>query len=271
DRVAAQQARLSEGYGGDDTLLEKALMYNLSSHPHVARIVECWHEARNIYTVMEYVNGELLSRVSAGGAFDEATARHFFRQILAGVKALHDIGYCHRDLSLENVLVTDDDVAKLIDFGAAARLPPLSRVTAPDGSTSWVDTPLQPPATPFGKTAYMLPEYYHKLPYSGRQFDLWSAAVCLYIMLEGEYLYAAPSAADAKFMALHTGNFAGLFEARNTARAAAGRPPLSPALQDLLAGTLHPDPNARPHTVDVLLGHVWVSGSTPPPPPLSST
>ncbi len=213
---------------------------------------------------MEYVNGELLQRVSHAGAMDEASARGFFLQILLGLRSLHDLGYCHRDLSLENVLVTDDNTAKLIDFGAATRLPPLQRVTRADGSQALADTALPAPIAPFGKTAYMLPEYYHKLPYSGRQFDLWSAAVCLFIMLEGEYLYSAPSAADEKFMRLHSGDFAGLFQTRNSIRQQRGRPQLSTAVQDLLSGILHPDPNLRPVSVHALLGHAWLCPSRTP-------
>lgn len=213
---------------------------------------------------MEYVNGELLQRVSHAGAMDEATARKFFLQILSGIKSLHGLGYCHRDLSLENVLVADDGCAKLIDFGAASRLPALQRVPSGDGGSTWADSALPAPIAPFGKTAYMLPEYYHKLPYSGRQFDLWSAAVCLYIMLEGEYLYSAPSAADDKFMLLHSGNFSALFAHRNALRRERGRPHLSTAVQDLLSGILHPDPNKRPVSVDTLMRHAWLCPAASP-------
>ena len=260
-------------------------MFALRGHPHIAQVqklrlakllqlrtvcvillqvIECWHEAQNIYTVMEYVNGELLQRVSHAGAMDEATARKYFIQILDGLHSLHELGYCHRDLSLENVLVTDDGCAKLIDFGAATRLPPLQRVPAAGGGETWADTALPAPIAPFGKTAYMLPEYYHKMPYSGRQFDLWSAAVCLFIMLEGEYLYSAPSAADDKFMLLHSGNFGTIFAQRNSIRKQRGRPPLSAAVQDLLSGILHPDPNQRPVTVQALLRHAWLCPTVPP-------
>ena len=70
---------------------------------------------------MEYcAGGNLLSYVSAHGALDEPTAALVFKQIVAAVAACHTRGVAHRDLKLENVLITEFPVVKLTDFGLCA-------------------------------------------------------------------------------------------------------------------------------------------------------
>jgi serine/threonine protein kinase len=57
--------------------------------------------------------------VCAANRFDEARARLYFIQLAQGVAYMHAHLICHLDLSLENLLMTDDDVLKICDFGLA--------------------------------------------------------------------------------------------------------------------------------------------------------
>lgn len=56
--------------------------------------------------------GELFSVVESGGAMDELECRHWFTQVLAGLSYLQSRYICHRDMSLENVLL-DGNVSKV--------------------------------------------------------------------------------------------------------------------------------------------------------------
>ncbi len=47
---------------------------------------------------------------------------HYFCQLMSGVKYLHDVGYAHRDLKLENLLLSKDGVLKIADFGVSKQL-----------------------------------------------------------------------------------------------------------------------------------------------------
>ena len=60
-----------------------------------------------------------LHRVENMTPFDERFARHFFSEILHGLRYLHSMGICHRDLKTENIFFTGDGIRKVGDFGAA--------------------------------------------------------------------------------------------------------------------------------------------------------
>jgi serine/threonine protein kinase len=94
------------------------------------------------------------------------------------------MGYCCRDLSLENaVLMLDSRTLKIIDLGACKRM-------TPDSHGGFL--PLAP-STPFGKPSYMAPEvcpvacvqYFAGREYYGVKIDLWSCGCVLYTMVTG--------------------------------------------------------------------------------------
>lgn len=75
--------------------------------------IECLHDADFIYAVLPFCNGgELFSVVESGGAMDERECRHWFTQVIAGLSYLQSRYICHRDMSLENVLL-DGDISKV--------------------------------------------------------------------------------------------------------------------------------------------------------------
>ena len=72
---------------------------------------------------MPYIRGgELFDHVSGAGRFTEERSRHWFKQILEGVKYMQDKGVCHRDMSLENLMV-DEGTSLIIDMGMCVRVP----------------------------------------------------------------------------------------------------------------------------------------------------
>ena len=94
-----------------------------------------WSDDRYLYSVMEYAeSGELFDHVERMGKFTEPRARHWFRQILSGLATLQSAGICHRDLSLENLMVSQGR-ALVIDMGMCVRVPFLDG----SGATTSVD------------------------------------------------------------------------------------------------------------------------------------
>ena len=161
-RFQAQQVRLEAGRGGDNSMLDRSLCMLLaerggSAAPFLPRILECWHDDSRIYSVLEYHPAELRAVIGAGTGrrLDESTARRYTAQILAALSVLHGAGWCHRDISPENVLVSaDGSRAVLIDFGTALPMPQAAAAPTRVAETSPPPPPLmsrsasyEPPAS----------------------------------------------------------------------------------------------------------------------------
>jgi serine/threonine-protein kinase SRK2 len=134
----------------------------------------------NAMIVMEHVDaGDLFSLFEQSSRFSEDVARGYFRQICAAVAYCHERNICHRDIKMENVLISEGGVAKLCDFGLS------------------YDFTHSPPTTCVGTVCYISPEVYNNSgkgvmaePYDGTKADVWSCGVMLYIMMYGTYPYA---------------------------------------------------------------------------------
>ncbi|MCA9552418.1 MAG: serine/threonine protein kinase, partial [Myxococcales bacterium] len=89
-------------------------------HPNVATVFEAGETESRLYLVMELVEGEPLSaRIEREGRLPLFEALGIASQVLAGLEQAHLVGVIHRDVKPDNVLVTDRDEAKLVDFGVA--------------------------------------------------------------------------------------------------------------------------------------------------------
>jgi len=138
-------------------------------HPHVARLVDVYEDATQLYLVMECMEGgELFERVQKLKTFSEKDAAHAVWQMLLAVNYLHRHDVVHRDLKLENFLFErqDNDHLKLIDFG-------FSKVYE-------ADTKME---LSCGTLAYVAPEVLFQSYTS--QCDLWSMGVIAFILLLG--------------------------------------------------------------------------------------
>jgi serine/threonine protein kinase len=138
-------------------------------HPNIVTLIDVQYTPAIIYVVMEYCQGgDILTAIQARGCLDDRQCRRYLRDILLGLDYLHSRNITHRDIKPENVLVDNDGVAKLADFG-------LSREITPDRLLS----------TPCGSIAYCAPELLDLKEYDGRRADLWSLGVLLYAMCAG--------------------------------------------------------------------------------------
>ena len=96
------------------------------------------------------LGGELGDYIRYSGAFDEATCRYVFHQLLQGVHHIHSKGYAHRDLKPDNLIFDDKFDLKIADFGLAASL-------HGDGDGLYREC--------VGTPAYMAPEIIHGHPW----------------------------------------------------------------------------------------------------------
>ena len=89
-------------------------------HPNVVRTLGVGREDGWPYLVMEYVEGQTLAALVAElGRLPEELCRHVGRETCKALVAIHTAGAVHRDLKPDNVLITPDDVVKVMDLGVA--------------------------------------------------------------------------------------------------------------------------------------------------------
>ena len=129
--------------------------------------------------------GELFTLVASRGKLDESLARSFFQQIIFGVEHLHFCSISHRDLKLENVLLS----TSISDLPSIH--PP--RIQICDLGYSKGNDDSVPHST-VGTPAYIAPEILSRgKQYDGQKADVWSCGVMLYVMLCGVYPFEDPA------------------------------------------------------------------------------
>lgn len=169
--------------------------------------------------------------------------------LLQGLKTLQEIGLCHRNLSLESILL-DGDRLDICDLGWAMRFNP--NVPADE------DHPFPLPGGTHPQ--FIPPEYfrYTKEPWDGFRGDLWAAGLILYTMVVGTNgLFTAPISEDKSFVRLCVkGDIRGQLKRYGTlvGRDFSG---MSDELVDLLQKMMRADPNQR-LTLDQVLLHPWL-------------
>ena len=169
-------------------------------HDHVVQLVEVLASRNNIYLVLELVTGgELFDVIVAKGRLEEDEARRYFRQLVSGLSYCHQRGVCHRDLKPENLLLDDEGVLKISDFGLATIQEREQKEdngtddvtnteTTHDSPTTDSPTSATPPRllqTTCGTPNYVAPEVLMDKGYDGMAADVWSAGVILYVLLAG--------------------------------------------------------------------------------------
>ena len=105
---------------GEQIKKEIAVM-KMVKQRHVVNLLEVLASRTKIFIVLELVTGgELFDRIVSASRFDEPTAQKYFRQLISGVEYCHRQGVCHRDLKPENLLLDEQAMLKISDFGLSA-------------------------------------------------------------------------------------------------------------------------------------------------------
>ncbi len=161
------------------------------SHPNVAHIYGFGKADGRYYLTMEYVQGNTLRELLKKKEINKKQALNIAFQMTKALSAAHKAGIVHRDIKPENVIVADDGLVKVLDFGLAkpfhAQTEENNRVISDSLDTK--------PGMIFGTTAYMSPEQIRGQSLDSRT-DIWSFGVVLYEMLAGQRPFAGETASD---------------------------------------------------------------------------
>ncbi|XP_059318068.1 calcium-dependent protein kinase 29-like [Lycium ferocissimum] len=216
----------------EDVRREIMIMQHLSGQPNIVEFKGAYEDMNNIYLVMELCSGgELFDRITAKGNYSEKEAATIGRQIVNVVQACHFMGVMHRDLKPENFLMVskaDDSPLKATDFGLS--------VFIEEGKV-YKDI--------VGSAYYVAPQVLQRN--YGKEIDVWSAGVILYILLSG----FPPFWAETE---------EGIFEEIRKGKLdleSSPWPSISASAKDLLKKMLTVDPKRR-ITADQALEHPWL-------------
>ena len=142
-------------------------------HPNIVQIFDIIEHEGQLLLSLEYVPGGNLAKRIAGKPQPSKQAAEVVRQLAVAMKFAHERGIVHRDLKPSNILLTDDGVPKITDFGLAKRL---------DTDTSTTKT-----GTVLGTPDYMAPEQAEgRVREIGPATDIYALGAILYEMLTGQ-------------------------------------------------------------------------------------
>ena len=162
------------------------------NHPNVAQVFgfETVGETRAI--VMELVPGRTLASHIAEGPLPIDDVLAIARQVALALEAAHEHGIVHRDLKPGNIIVRDDGVVKVLDFGLARTAVASTELVAPSSPDAQSPTMTSPARTQMGlilgTAAYMAPEQARGKTVDKRA-DLWAFGCVLYEMLTGRVAF----------------------------------------------------------------------------------
>ena len=138
-------------------------------HPNIIKIHRIEEDDKRFYIIMEFCeNGELFNRIVEKQHLTEDEAALFYYQLINGLEYIHKNNIVHRDLKPENLLLSKNDLLKIIDFG-------LSNFT---GYNILLGTPC-------GSPCYASPEMVSGQRYNGFMIDVWSTGIILFAMVNG--------------------------------------------------------------------------------------
>jgi MAP/microtubule affinity-regulating kinase len=140
-------------------------------HPNVVKILDVVETNNHLNIIMEYLDGISLNtylQTQQNHRASEKSAKTIVRSLAAALEYLHSRQISHRDVKLENIILSEDLSPKLIDFGFSTCIEKNKKVKMFCGTPS-----------------YMAPEIVQKKEYRGEPADVWALGVLTFVTLTG--------------------------------------------------------------------------------------
>lgn len=176
------------------------------SHPHILHIYDIGTAdiaAEPVrFMVMELVDGVTLSKKIHDDAVDLREILEWLAQVADGLAKAHAAGIIHRDLKPDNVMVSRDGYAKILDFGLA-KLLETSAFSTEDNTVAMQAAPASTPGAIVGTVSYMSPEQAQGKPADART-DVFAFGCMLYEAATRHRAFEGPSAVDTLHRVIHS-------------------------------------------------------------------
>ena len=162
--------RLLKENSRDKRTIREGGLGQIFYHPNICRLFHIWGLTTHYYMLFEYVKGgQLLDYIIQHGSLKEHRVRKFSRGIASAIKYLHGHNIVHRDLKIENILISESGEIKIIDFGLSNFYDVNSKLK-----------------TFCGSLYFAAPELLKAEPYVGPEVDIWAFGVVMYVLLCGK-------------------------------------------------------------------------------------
>uniref|UniRef100_A0A4W4DMU3 Serine/threonine-protein kinase PLK n=1 Tax=Electrophorus electricus TaxID=8005 RepID=A0A4W4DMU3_ELEEL len=202
-------------------------------HKHIVQFYHHFEDKDNIYILLEYCSRRSLAHIlKARKVLTEPEVRYYLRQVVSGLKYLHDQEILHRDLKLGNFFINEVMDLKIGDFGLAAKLEPVENRRR----------------TICGTPNYLSPEVLNKQGH-GCESDVWALGCVMYTMLLGRPPFETTNLKET---------YRCIREARYSMPST-----LSPQAKHLISTMLAKTPEERPRLDDILRHDFFSQGFTP--------
>ena len=201
-----------------EQFLSEARTLALLRHPDIVEVYTVIESEHSLYLVFEYVDGQTLeTRLDIDGRILFSQAKEIFKHVCQGLSYAHSQDIIHCDLKPGNIMILDNQRAKVMDFGVARK-----SVDTQTGARTVAGTP-----------AYMAPE--QQKGYMKKQSDVYSLALCFYEALVGQVPWTVKGFDIATKKIVPPSKLA---------------PFIPPAVDALIEKALKEDPNERTQSVD---------------------
>ena len=172
------------------------------SHPSVVSVLNFFRQNETVYMVMNYLEGASLQDFIVTAreqkkqkVFRESTIRSLYDEILRGLRIVHQHKMLHLDLKPANIMITDDNRAVMLDFGAARE------VLNKEGNFT------RPMYTP----GFAAPEMYRRDSTMGPWTDIYAIGACIYSCMQGYPPNDAPQRLEKDRLALSLTRLRGVY------------------------------------------------------------
>ncbi|KAJ5578038.1 uncharacterized protein N7459_007002 [Penicillium hispanicum] len=213
----------------------EAAIVSLVNHPYICGMRDVVRTTYHWYMLFEYVNGgQMLDYIISHGKLKEKQARKFARQIASALDYCHRNSIVHRDLKIENILISKTGDIKIIDFGLSNLFSPRSLLK-----------------TFCGSLYFAAPELLQARQYTGPEVDVWSFGIVLYVLVCGKVPFD-----DQSMPQLHAKIKKGVVEYP---------PGLTAECRHIISRMLVTDPKQRA-SLSEIMNHPWMNKGFNAPP-----
>jgi eukaryotic-like serine/threonine-protein kinase len=173
--------------------VQEARAASALNHPNILTIHEIGEANGSRFIASEFIKGETLRKRLQGATLDVLQTLDIGIQTASALCAAHEAKIIHRDIKPENVMLRDDGLVKVLDFGLAKLVEKAAEILDTQAATQ--ELVQTNPGVVLGTVAYMSPEQARGLQVDART-DVWSLGVMLYEMLTGKLPFEGNTTSD---------------------------------------------------------------------------